>query len=82
MSLEPKLPSAGKTADASKPRWTKDTAGATAAAWSAWYVSEGIISEVAKNHHSNYPHTIGAVGGTIFAGLAYLIMIRVMRRLP
>jgi len=44
--------------------------------------AKGILSEVASNHHSNYPHTIGAIGGTIFGGLAYLIMIRVMRRLP
>ncbi|MGH3440359.1 MAG: hypothetical protein ACRDRN_28450, partial [Sciscionella sp.] len=60
----------------SKPRWTKDTAGASVASWGAWYVSCRVISEVASNHHSTYPNTIGAIGGAVFAGLAYVIMLR------
>src|SRR5882757_9893120 len=82
MSLEHEISVVGQAASASKPKWTKDRAGAAVAAWSAWYISGVIISEVATNHHSSYPHTIGDLGGTIFGGLAYLIMIRVMRRLP
>ena len=81
MSADREIP---ESQAAGKPEtgWTKDRAGAAIAGWSAWYIIGGIIREQASNHHSNYPHTIGYIGGTIFGGLAYLITIRIMRKLP
>lgn len=62
--------------------WTKDEAGATAAACGVYAEALAIISETARNLHSNYANTIGAVGAAALAVLAYRLMLRLMRRLP
>ena len=80
--MKPNLQIPPTTVPPPKWNWTKDRAGAALAAWSAWFIFGGIIREQASNHHSNYPNTIGYLGGSVFGVIAYLIMIRIMRRLP
>jgi hypothetical protein len=68
----------------SSQRWTKDKAGAYAAAAGVYVPAMGVIAKLASHSHlhSDYPHTTGAIGAVALAGLAYWLMLRLMRRLP
>jgi hypothetical protein len=61
-------------------RWTKDRAGATAAAGGVGYLGLVVCHEQIRSFH--YAYTASMVFGLVAAHLAYLGMMRIMRRLP
>jgi hypothetical protein len=60
--------------------WTKDRAGAAAAAWGVGYVGLGVCHEQIRS--LRYAYTVSAVVAVVVGFVAYLVMMRIMRRLP
>jgi len=67
-------------ADSGGPRWTKDKAGATAAAVGVGYAALVIFGELIRPFA--YAYTVSALLALGFAWIAYRVMLRIMRRLP
>lgn len=60
--------------------WTKDRAGAMAAAYGAGYAGLSICHEQMRSFE--YAYTASAVFGCVTGFVAYRVMMRIMRRLP
>ncbi|MER5917826.1 hypothetical protein ABT124_47975 [Streptomyces sp. NPDC001982] len=65
-----------------KARWTKDKAGATLAATTAFLFISGPAHETANELNQEYAHVAAALVSLAVAVLAYWVGLRAMRKLP